>query len=217
MSIERKDIASIREDYIRGELNEKDTHQDPVRQFEKWFSEAVESSVAEPTAMVLSTVSSVGLPSSRVVLLKDIKSLGFTFFTNYLSRKGHEMSENQHVSLLFFWQELQRQVRIEGTVNKVSAEESTEYFLSRPKDSQIGSIASPQSRVISSRSELENRFKELDDFYSVADVAERPAHWGGYLVRPERIEFWQGRANRLHDRIEYVKKGETWMRQRLAP
>lgn len=217
MSIERKDIASIREDYVRGVLNEGDTCENPVQQFERWFSEAVDSLVAEPTAMVLSTVSSEGLPSSRVVLLKDIKPAGFTFFTNYLSRKGQDLSENQHVALLFFWQELQRQVRIEGTVSKVSDKESSEYFLSRPKESQIGAIASPQSRVISSRSELEDRVEELNSLYSGRDVAERPEHWGGYLVSPDRIEFWQGGASRLHDRIEYVRSGDVWGKQRLAP
>lgn len=217
MAINRKDIASVREEYMKGELNEKDVHSNPIRQFEWWFSEAIDSSVAEPTAMVLSTADLLGQPSSRVVLLKDVRSNGFVFFTNYLSRKAEDMSENPRVALLFFWRELQRQVRIEGSVEKISEQDSTEYFLSRPKGSQIGAIASPQSQIIGSRDELESRFKELDTLYSAQDIVERPEYWGGYLVTPHRFEFWQGRESRLHDRIQYVWSGGQWIVQRLAP
>lgn len=217
MSIDRKDIASIRQDYIKGKLDEEDTHQNPISQFEKWFAEAQASSVNEPTAMVLSTVGSGGAPSSRVVLLKDIKSSGFTFFTNYLSRKGEEIGDNNNISLLFFWPELQRQVRIEGVAEKVSEEESTAYFLSRPKGSQISAIASPQSQVVANRQELEGRVAQLEYIFSANDSTERPVHWGGYLVKPTRIEFWQGRASRLHDRIVYERQDDIWTKQRLAP
>lgn len=217
MSIVRREIAAIREDYIRYTLDESDVSIDPVQQFEKWFQEALDSEVYEPTAMILSTVNEKQEPSSRVVLLKDIKPEGFSFFTNYESRKGQDISVNPHVALLFFWHELQRQVRIEGIIEKLPASESDEYFLSRPRGSQIGALASPQSQVLDNRGVLEEKVKELTIQYEGKSTLERPKHWGGYLVRPIRMEFWQGRASRLHDRVLYWNDNDQWNIQRLAP
>lgn len=217
MSIIRKEIAAIREDYIKGHLDESDVMGSPMQQFEKWFQEALESVVYEPTAMVLSTVNVRNEPSSRTVLLKDIKPEGFSFYTNYTSRKGEDMADNPRVALLFFWQELQRQVRIEGVVEKLSESESDEYFKSRPRGSQIGAMASPQSQVLPNRQALETKVQELTVQYSGETALERPKNWGGYLVKPVRIEFWQGRESRLHDRIVYVMNGDQWEVKRLAP
>src|SRR5690606_38074648 len=168
-------------------------------------------------ALPISTVGEDGFPSSRVVLLKDIKPSGFSFFTNYHSRKGQAMAKQKKVSLLFFWPELQRQVRIEGWAEKLLSEDSDEYFASRPRGSRIGAIASPQSQVITDRKVLETRVEELMTEYAEQENIERPAFWGGYLVSPLRMEFWQGRSNRLHDRIEYVFQQGDWIIQRLAP
>lgn len=217
MSIIRKEIAAIREDYIKGKLDESDVMADPVQQFEKWFQEALDSEVYEPTAMVLSTVNAQNEPSSRTVLLKDIKPDGFSFYTNYSSRKGQDMADNPHVALLFFWSELQRQVRIEGIVEKLSESESDEYFRSRPRGSQIGAMASPQSQVLANREVLETSVQELTAASEGIPVLDRPTHWGGYLVKPFRIEFWQGRESRLHDRVVYVQAAGQWKVQRLAP
>ncbi|SRR5690606_16886828 len=217
MSIVQKDIAAIREDYSKYSLDEKDVLPDPVQQFQKWFDEAIQAKVVEPNAMVLSTLSLDGFPSSRVVLLKDIKPEGFSFFTNYGSKKGKSMEKNKQVSLLFFWPELQRQVRIEGWVEKLPDIDSDEYFASRPKASRIGAIASPQSKIIENRLVLEERVDELTAAFSDKAFVPRPDFWGGYVVKPVRLEFWQGRSSRLHDRIEYVLEGNQWMRNRLAP
>lgn len=217
MAITHKNIAAIREDYSKYTLNEADVLDDPVAQFQRWFEEAVHAEVTEPNAMVLSTISEDGYPSSRVVLLKDIKSSGFSFFTNYHSKKGQSMSARKQVSLLFFWPELQRQVRIEGWVEKLPSEDSDEYFASRPRGSRIGAIASPQSQVIEDRAVLEQRVNALNAAYENEDSFPRPAFWGGYQVRPMRMEFWQGRSSRLHDRIEYNFEDGNWRRQRLAP
>lgn len=216
MSIEHKEIAAIREDYAKSSLSESDVLHDPIQQFKKWFDEAISSQVTEPTAMVLSTVNEKGLPSSRVVLLKDIKSEGLSFFTNYNSRKGQEILQNPHVSILFFWPELQRQVRFEATVEKLSKEDSDEYFASRPRGSQIGAIASPQSVIIPNRESLEKRVAEVE--LEFGDLAiPRPEFWGGFLIKPVRVEFWQGRSSRLHDRIVYILENEIWTINRLAP
>ncbi|MBD1422828.1 pyridoxamine 5'-phosphate oxidase [Sphingobacterium chuzhouense] len=217
MSIIHKDIAAIREDYCKYKLDETDVLSSPIEQFQRWFDAARHAEVVEPNAMVLSTVGEDGFPSSRVVLLKDIKPSGFSFFTNYHSRKGLAMAKQKKVSLLFFWPELQRQVRIEGWAEKLPAEDSDEYFASRPRGSRIGAIASPQSQVITNREVLETRVGELTAEYAEQTNIERPAFWGGYLVSPLRIEFWQGRSSRLHDRIEYVFQQGDWIIQRLAP
>jgi len=217
MSIQHKDIAAIRQDYVLGSLSESDVDRDPVHQFKKWFDEAIHSEVIEPNAMVLSTVSSYQLPSSRVVLLKDIVAEGLVFFTNYESRKGEDMKANPHVALLFFWPELQRQVRIEGVIDFVSEADSDEYFQSRPKASRIGALASPQSHEIPNRNFLENRVEELENQYNGNDSIPRPSHWGGYLLKPIYFEFWQGRASRLHDRMVYKKVSDSWKITRIAP
>lgn len=217
MSITQKDIAAIREDYSKYTLNENDLLSTPIEQFQRWFNEALTAEVIEPNAMVLSTISDDGYPSSRVVLLKDIKPAGFSFFTNYHSKKGQSIEKNKQVSLLFFWPELQRQVRIEGWVEKLPAEDSDEYFSTRPRGSQLGAIASPQSQVIADRAALEARLAEVTSEHGASEEVRRPAFWGGYQVRPMRVEFWQGRSSRLHDRVEYVFRDGAWLNQRLAP
>lgn len=217
MSIIHKDIASIREDYSKYSLTEADVVADPITQFQLWFEQAVQAQVAEPNAMALSTISSEGFPSSRIVLLKDIKPTGFSFFTNYRSSKGVSILNNNRVSLLFFWIELQRQVRIEGLVEKLSESESDEYFASRPKGSRIGAIASPQSSVIVSRASLEERVATLSKKYEGQEDVPRPSCWGGYQVKPVRLEFWQGRSSRLHDRLVYSLEDNKWIINRIAP
>lgn len=218
MSIQHKEIAAIREEYSKGNLLETDVLEEPIQQFKKWFSEAISAEVVEPNAMVLSTVDQHHSPSSRVVLLKDIKDNGFSFFTNYESRKAQDMLQNPKVSLLFFWPELQRQVRIEGTVGKLPSADSDEYFASRPRGSRIGAIASPQSHVIANRKELENKVDLITDEFSDIDNIPRPEFWGGYLVEPTLVEFWQGRSSRLHDRIVYELTNQfNWLIKRLAP
>ncbi len=217
MPIEHKDIAAIRADYTLGNLSEDNVCPDPMLQFAKWFEEALHAEVVEPNAMTLSTVSAVGFPSSRIVLLKDLKDDGFSFFTNYESRKADEISRNPRVALLFFWPELQRQVRIEGLIERLPAEDSDEYFQSRPLGSQLGAIASPQSTPIPDRLYLEARVAEVEKKYLDKQPVSRPAHWGGYLVRPVAMEFWQGRSSRLHDRLLYTSVSDFWKITRLAP
>jgi pyridoxamine 5'-phosphate oxidase len=217
MSIEQKDIAAIRADYTLGNLSEESISPDPIHQFKRWFDEALNAQVMEPNAMTLSTVSASGLPSSRIVLLKDLQEKGFSFFTNYESRKAHEIGENTHVALLFFWPELQRQVRVEGLIEKLSTADSDEYFQSRPRGSQLGAVASPQSRPIPNRLYLEARVEEVESKYEGEAYILRPDHWGGYVIRPMSVEFWQGRASRLHDRLLYTKVSDSWKITRLAP
>lgn len=217
MAIEHKDIAAIREDYSKGSLSEIDTLENPFAQFELWFNQALASEVLEPNAMVLSTINKDGYPSSRVVLLKDLKADGLSFFTNYTSQKGTDIANHDKVSLLFFWGELQRQVRIEGQVSLLAAEDSDEYFASRPRGSQIGAWSSPQSQIIASRASLEQRVEEKEKEYEHLEQVPRPPFWGGYLVKPVRFEFWQGRSSRLHDRIVYHKVNQGWVKNRLAP
>lgn len=217
MSIEHKEIAAIREDYVKSSLSESDVQKNPIEQFQKWFDEAMSSQVTEPTAMVLSTVAENGCPSSRVVLLKDIKAEGLSFFTNYNSRKGQEIIQNLRVSALFFWPELQRQVRFEAEVEKLPKADSDEYFSIRPRGSQIGAIASPQSAIIPDRETLEKRVAEVEKEMENVTEVPRPEFWGGFLLKPVRVEFWQGRGSRLHDRIVYIKDHADWTINRLAP
>lgn len=212
------DIREFRREYQRAALDENEVAANPIEQFQKWFAEALESGVFEPNAMTLATSGADNTPSARIVLLKGVSDEGFIFFTNYLSCKGEELAENPLASLLFFWKELERQVRIKGGVAKVSEDVSTEYFQSRPKASQIGAWVSPQSQRVEDRKWLEARYAELSEQYADADVLPRPPHWGGYVVKPEKIEFWQGRPSRLHDRILYTLTNEnSWKIERLAP
>jgi len=209
-------ISSIRKDYQLKSLSEKDVKADPFAQFAQWWDEAVASEIDEVNAMTLSTVTFEGRPSSRIVLLKGFDEKGFVFFTNYESDKGQQLSAHPFASLVFFWKELERQVRVEGSVVKVSEQESDDYFHSRPQGSQLGAIASPQSRIIEGRSIIEKNLENLQEQYQGA-VIPRPSHWGGYRVLPETIEFWQGRSSRLHDRIKYIKEANVWRIVRLAP
>lgn len=210
-------IESLREDYKKNKLDEKDLQADPFIQFEQWFEEARQAGLYEPNAMNLATADKLGKPSARIVLLKGFDKNGFRFFTNYDSKKGQQLLENPFAALTFFWPELERQVRIEGEISKISETDSQDYFNKRPKGSQIGAIVSPQSRVIESREYLEERQRafELD---SPETVYSKPAHWGGFELKPSLVEFWQGRSSRLHDRLEFKLVAEkSWKISRLAP
>lgn len=211
-------LSELRQEYRLKKLDITEVNANPFDQFSLWFHEALLTVPYEPNAMTLATTSTDGAPSARVVLLKGFDENGFIFYTNYQSRKGKEIEANPKVALLFTWYELQRQVRIEGIAQKIDAFLSDDYFRSRPKSSQIGAILSPQSEVISSRSVLEEKEKELAEKYAEDEFLPRPPHWGGYIVAPQKIEFWQGRPSRLHDRIQYVlTEGVDWHLQRLAP
>jgi len=202
---------------IEDRLDEQTIDRDPIKQFQKWFAEAVSAKLPLPEAMSLATVNSDGKPTSRMVLLKQADDDGFVFFTNYRSAKAGELEANPNVALVFFWSQFDRQVRIEGTVTKTSAEESQAYFATRPRESQVGAWASPQSSVINGRAELEAKQHELEKLYEGGPVPW-PEHWGGYRVKPNRIEFWKGRIGRLHDRIVYERDGDdAWSIKRLAP
>ena len=210
-------IATIRRDYQIQSLLEKDVDANPFNQFNAWWEDALKSELDEVNAMTLATASATGIPSARIVLLKSVSEEGFVFFTNYNSNKGKELEENPNACLVFFWKELERQIRITGKVKKVSAAESDEYFLSRPEGSRIGAWASPQSQVIASREIIEENTAKYEAEFAAGNII-RPPHWGGYIVMPEAFEFWQGRPNRLHDRIQYtiIKEG-NWKIERLAP
>ncbi len=209
------DLASLREDYKQQSLNESDLLADPIAQFERWFSQALASKVPEPNAMTLATVGAQGQPSARIVLLKGLESGGFSFFTNYNSQKGQDLAHEPRAAMLFCWLELERQVRIEGVVKKVSAAESDKYFSVRPALSRLGAWASAQSSVIANREVLEKSMAQYQAHYG--DKAPRPEHWGGYVLRPTTMEFWQGRRSRLHDRLRYTRQQEQWQIDRLAP
>jgi len=210
-------IADIRKEYKMQTLLEKDVDTDPISQFGKWWHEATHSDIDEVNAMTLATATADGIPSARIVLLKEYNEQGFVFFTNYKSRKGNELEKNPRASLVFFWKELERQVRICGTVEKISTAASDAYFSSRPKESQLGAWASEQSTVIGDRTVIEERSAQYRQQFASEDIP-RPDWWGGYLVKPRIIEFWQGRAGRLHDRILYsLVEGGGWKIERLAP
>jgi pyridoxamine 5'-phosphate oxidase len=209
-------IADIRKDYQLQTLSEQDVSADPIQQFTKWWDEAVQSEIDEVNAFTLATSTLQGKPSARIVLLKGYDKRGFVFFTNYESAKGNELAKNPQASMVFFWKELQRQVRIEGIIEKVSAEESDEYFSSRPAGSRIGAWASPQSKIITNRSEIEMNAQKYQEQYADGNIP-RPPYWGGYRLKPRLVEFWQGRANRLHDRIQYTVQEGSWKIERLAP
>jgi len=211
-----RDIAALRREYAREELTRRSVQDDPLEQFSMWFDEAMGAQVLEPSAMTLATASADGHPSARIVLLKGLVAEGLVFYTNYDSAKAHDLAANPRASLLFFWPELERQVRIAGVVSKVSAVESDAYFQSRPFESRVGAIASAQSSVLTSRDELEERYQRLLQEYEGKDVP-RPDTWGGYVLKPHTWEFWQGRPSRLHDRIRYRKDGDFWHVDRLSP
>jgi pyridoxamine 5'-phosphate oxidase len=209
-------IADLRKEYSRAILSESSVSADPVGQFAKWFDEAVAANIPEPNAMSVATVGADGRPSSRILLIKQFDANGFTWFTNYDSRKGHDLLQNPHAALLFHWVELERQVRIEGTVERVPEAESEAYFHSRPIKSRIGAVASQQSEPVADRDVLEARFEQVAKQYG--EHPPRPANWGGYRLRPERMEFWQGRRSRLHDRIVYTRRADGgWDCGRLQP
>jgi len=222
------EIADIRKDYKLASLEEADVAANPIDQFTRWWNEAVASQIDEVNAMTLATANAAGVPAARIVLLKGYNPNGFIFFTNYESDKGKNLAQNPKAALVFFWKELERQIRIEGTVEKVSAEESDRYFNSRPASSRIGAWASPQSAVIENRLVIEQNVERYSSIFA-NDSIERPDHWGGYIVKPTSIEFWQGRSSRLHDRIRYVLENSAynaatdtrtdlnWKIERLAP
>lgn len=212
-----RSIADIRKEYSLKQLLEPDVDPDPIRQFAKWWEEALEARIEEANAMTLATASADGFPSARVVLLKSFSESGFSFFTNYSSYKGKQLDENPKACLVFFWKELERQVRITGLVEKLDAMSNDIYFYSRPADSQVGALTSPQSQVIKNREWLQEKFLALKKEYQDKKV-DRPDHWGGYLVKPVIIEFWQGQPGRLHDRLQYtLTEDGNWKMERLAP
>jgi len=210
-------VADLRRNYTRAGLNETEADSNPFTQFQTWFDQALAADLPEPNAMTLATATAEGKPSARIVLLKGFDEDGFVFYTNYASQKGQQLTDNPWASLVFWWAELERQVRMEGRVEKVSQAESEEYFASRPLGSRLGAWASPQSQVISSRAVLEDKIAELETKYD-EETIPKPPNWGGYRLIPTEIEFWQGRPNRLHDRLCYRQQGDgTWLRERLAP
>lgn len=210
------DLAALRESYTRAGLTEAEAGPDPFALFTRWFEEAVTARVPEPNAMTLATVGEDGQPAARIVLLKELDAEGFVFYTNYESRKGRDLAARPRAALVFWWVALERQVRVEGTVERVPAAVSDAYFAARPRDSQLGAWASEQSRRVESRETLAARLTELEAQFEGQEVP-RPPHWGGYRVVPTLLEFWQGRPSRLHDRIVYTREDEAWSRERLAP
>jgi len=213
-----RDVADLRRDYHLQELSELEADPDPIAQFQNWFETALDAQIPDPNGMTLATVGLTGKPSSRVVLLKGYDRQGFIFYTNYYSRKSQELKANPWAALTFWWVALERQVRIEGRAEKISATESDAYFHSRPRDSQLGAWASDQSQVISDRLVLEQNLADLEKKYAGQELIPRPDYWGGWRIVPEAIEFWQGRSSRLHDRLLYqLQPNGTWLRNRLSP
>jgi pyridoxamine 5'-phosphate oxidase len=210
------ELASLRREYSLRTLDESSVHPDPFVQFDRWFGEAMAVHRHEPNAMVLATATSEGKPSARFVLMKGFDERGFVFYTNYESRKSVELRQNPNAALLFYWSELEREVRVEGTVERATREESEEYFRSRPLESQLGAWASRQSEVIADRTVLEQKVAELKARFGDGPLPP-PSFWGGFRLRPHTVEFWQGRPNRLHDRIRYARRGNTWVIERLSP
>lgn len=216
MQVTNEILQNLRQDYKSATLDESDVDDNPITQFKKWFDHAVDAKIFEPNAMTLATADKAGRPDARIVLLKGVDHNGFKFFTNYLSQKGKELKRNPYACLVFFWPELERQIRIEGTVEKLDKETSEEYFKTRPVASQIGAVASPQSQIIPNRQFLEEKFEDFKVKNQDKEIT-KPAHWGGYIVKPTRIEFWQGRRSRLHDRINFELVKGIWTKTRLAP
>ncbi len=212
--MKKKDLRGFREEYTLASLDVEQVPSDPLILFDQWLEAAIEQNLSEPNAMTLATVSPEGKPNARIVLLKELIHGRFVFYTNYESQKGRELESNPNASLVFLWLKLQRQVRVGGWVEKVSAETSDAYFAKRPRESRIGAVVSPQSRPIGRRDELDKAFRELNNR---EENIRRPDHWGGYQLWPEQIEFWQGRANRMHDRLLYQRKERSWTITRLAP
>lgn len=212
-------LAELRENYMRGALDEASADPDPIAQFELWFDEARRSGLREPNAMTLATSTLEGYCSARIVLLKELDENGFVFYTNYQSRKGRDLSQNPQASLVFYWAELERQVRVEGRVQRVPRQQSEVYFQGRPRGSKLGAWVSHQSEVIQSRHVLETRLRDLEARYAGTDDIPAPDYWGGFRVKPDVVEFWQGRPNRLHDRLQYTRssEGSQWQIERLAP
>ncbi|HJY30637.1 MAG TPA: pyridoxamine 5'-phosphate oxidase [Pyrinomonadaceae bacterium] len=202
--------------FVSEGLDEKTIDRDPIKQFQTWFNDAFEAKLPLPEAMTLATATSDGKPSARMVLLKQVDHEGFVFYTNYNSAKAQQLDANPYAALVFYWAKLDRQVRIEGSISRTTREESLAYFATRPRESQIGAWASDQSKEISSRAELEQQAEELEKQYRDREI-ECPEHWGGYRLKPERIEFWKSRLGRLHDRILYQREGDSWIITRLAP
>lgn len=209
-------IADLRQEYAKHELGRDNVDGNPIEQFQTWFDEALDAEVEEPNAMTLATTDATGRPAARIVLLKGLDERGFVFYSNYESQKGEQIAANPNVALVFWWEPLERSVRVEGIAEKLPEDESTEYFKSRPHGSQLGAWASPQSRVIDGREVLEKRLDLVESEYEEGEVP-RPPHWGGYVVRPREVEFWQGRPNRLHDRLRYRQTDDGWALERLAP
>ncbi|MCP9766828.1 pyridoxamine 5'-phosphate oxidase [Lacihabitans sp. LS3-19] len=214
--MDKSKIANLRNNYMLNELLENNVSQNPINQFTEWFNDAINAEMKEANAMVLSTVSD-GKPKARVVLLKGFDENGFVFFTNYNSHKGAELEGNNFAALTFFWDVLERQVRVEGEISKLSEEDSCEYFWSRPRASQIGAWVSHQSETIVGRETLDEKLEFYNHKFESEDIVPKPPHWGGYVLKPESIEFWQGRPNRLHDRILYSLENENWRIERLSP
>jgi pyridoxamine 5'-phosphate oxidase len=212
-----KSIAELRQDYALGALNKASVDPNPLRQFKRWLDEAIAAQLPEPNAMVLATVDNEGKPSARAMLLKGLEGDSFVFFTNYLSAKGKQLAANPHAALVFLWKELERQVRVEGSVEKISREESEAYFHTRPLGNRLGALASRQSQVVANRKVVADRFEELGNRFPDGNIP-MPEHWGGYRLLPVMLEFWQGRQNRLHDRLRYrLQENSSWLIERLEP